>query len=246
MCTCDCIITWYTYVIPETIRFGRQFILEDLNTNRNFDQLDRSSVWLLLRIGSWLPDCRSGWWSKSGSSCVVIPRLLVLLVLGFEPDPVLNKSPGLWAADDDGLRSGGPSKWAGLINADGEAAAEKRSSRRANGSAGIPVNSWTICRKFAMSVARTVVGALLEARLRFLGFLGAAEPDPGPGFSTAGCADDDGSRKWPFSCRAPTRIGDDDEVGLGTKSARPVAKPGSDPPNSNPERLGPGPIKSCC
>ena len=37
------------------------------------------------------------------------------------------------------------------------------------GGAGIPVNSWTIALKLEVSVVRTVVGALLEARVRFLG-----------------------------------------------------------------------------
>ena len=37
------------------------------------------------------------------------------------------------------------------------------------GGAGIPVNSWTMARKLVASVVRTVVGARLEARVRFLG-----------------------------------------------------------------------------
>lgn len=52
----------------------------------------------------------------------------------------------------------------------------KRSSRAlgkeeagVNGGAGIPVNSWTMARKLEVSVVRTVVGARLEARFRFLG-----------------------------------------------------------------------------
>lgn len=39
-----------------------------------------------------------------------------------------------------------------------------------NGGAGIPVNSWTIALKFDVSVVRTVVGARLEALVRFLEF----------------------------------------------------------------------------
>lgn len=52
----------------------------------------------------------------------------------------------------------------------------KRSSRAlgkeeagVKGGAGIPVNSWTMARKLEVSVVRTVVGARLEARVRFLG-----------------------------------------------------------------------------
>lgn len=59
----------------------------------------------------------------------------------------------------------------------------KRSSRErekgepaAKGGAGIPVNSCTMARKLEVSVARTVVGALREARDRFFGLRGAG-PD---------------------------------------------------------------------
>lgn len=50
-----------------------------------------------------------------------------------------------------------------------------RSNRREyveaeKGGAGIPVNSCTIALKLEVSVVRTVVGALLEARVRFFGF----------------------------------------------------------------------------
>lgn len=55
----------------------------------------------------------------------------------------------------------------------------KRSSRErekgepaAKGGAGIPVNSCTMARKLEVSVARTVVGALREARDRFFGLRG--------------------------------------------------------------------------
>lgn len=54
--------------------------------------------------------------------------------------------------------------------------APKRSNRArgkdeagVKGGAGIPVNSWTMARKLEVSVVRTVVGARLEARVRFLG-----------------------------------------------------------------------------
>lgn len=63
------------------------------------------------------------------------------------------------------------------------AALPKRSSRErekggtaAKGGAGIPVNSCTMARKLEVSVARTVVGALREARDRFFGLRGAG-PD---------------------------------------------------------------------
>lgn len=88
-----------------------------------------------------------------------------------------------------------------------------RKGEAAKGGGGIPVNSCTMARKLDVSVVRTVVGALREARVRFLGLrtptLLRCDED-GDGADVRGlcsCPDDDGMNDW--LC---IRCGDGEEV----------------------------------
>lgn len=81
-----------------------------------------------------------------------------------------------YAGPSGGSCSESEDEWAAVLMA--EPAVENRSRRRElysdgdapeeKGGAGMPVNSCTIARKLDVSVVSTVVGARLEARVRFL------------------------------------------------------------------------------
>ncbi|KAL4334932.1 hypothetical protein GQ457_07G020600 [Hibiscus cannabinus] len=121
------------------------------------------------------------------------------------------------------------SKWLDRIPTEPE---PKRSSLREdeeeveNGGAGIPVNSCTMALKFTGSVVRTVVGAFLDALVRFLGF----------GFGSIAIDDELGNGTWLELDEGSNKVG-------GFKNAGTESR--NEPNSLSPPPPPPPPLEDC-